>query len=60
MYVLHAVGQSSNLRRLDVLYQHSVTLEGLQALSSLTGLQVSTTHHLMCSLGLLHKLCAPM
>ena len=60
VYVLHAVGQCSNLRSLDVLYQHSVTLEGLQALSNLTGLQVGTAHHLVCSMGLLHKLCAPI
>ena len=52
MYVLHAVGQCSKLRSLDILYQHSVTLEGLQALSSLTGLQVSTARRVMRSTGL--------
>ena len=59
VYVLHAVGQCSNLISLDLLYQHSVTLEGLQALSGLTGLQVSTERHLMRSMTSPHKHCTP-
>lgn len=38
-YVLHAIGQCARLSSLDLTHQHSVTLEGLQALSSLTGLR---------------------
>ena len=60
VYVLHAVGQCSNLGSLDLLHQHSVTLEGLQALSSLTGLQVSIAHHFVRSMGLSHEHCAPV
>ena len=38
-YVLHAIAQCSKLQSLNLLHQRSLTLEGLQTLSSLTGLQ---------------------
>ena len=40
VYVLHAVGQCSNLISLDLVFQPRLTGGGLQALSSLTVLQV--------------------
>ncbi|CAL5225196.1 g7979 [Coccomyxa viridis] len=39
VYVMSAFAQCSKLERLDLLHQRSVTLEGLQTLSSLTSLQ---------------------
>ncbi len=39
MYVMNAIAQCTKLESLNLLHQRSVTLEGLQTLSSLTGLQ---------------------
>ena len=39
VYVMNAIAQCTKLESLNLLHQRSVTLEGLQTLSSLTGLQ---------------------